>query len=76
MESALKDVEVFANQFEWNGNVVNPKKVPWVLVGASYSGQRMAMLRDLYPETFYAAYASSAPMQFVYNYDTCICCPH
>jgi glucose-6-phosphate isomerase len=41
-EAALKDVEVFANQFEWKDHVMNPKKIPWVLVGGSYAGQRAA----------------------------------
>jgi len=73
MEAALKDVEVFANQFEWKDHVMNPKKIPWVLVGGSYAGQRAAMLREFYPDTFYAAYASSAPLQETYNYSQCTC---
>ncbi|KAF8424482.1 serine carboxypeptidase S28-domain-containing protein [Tirmania nivea] len=47
------------------GKVVdlNPKRTPWVHVGGSYPGVRAAMLRDRYPETVFAAYASSAPIQ-------------
>ncbi|RPB27067.1 peptidase S28 [Terfezia boudieri ATCC MYA-4762] len=47
------------------GKVVdlNPKRTPWVHVGGSYPGARAAMLRDRYPETVFAAYASSAPVQ-------------
>ncbi|KAF8435208.1 serine carboxypeptidase S28-domain-containing protein [Terfezia claveryi] len=47
------------------GKVVdlNPKRTPWVHVGGSYPGVRAAMLRDRYPETVFAAYASSAPVQ-------------
>ncbi|KAF8251997.1 hypothetical protein K440DRAFT_636182 [Wilcoxina mikolae CBS 423.85] len=72
-EVILKDVVVFANQFEWNGNVVNPSKVPWVLVGTGYAGKKMALLKDLYLETFYAEYSSSAPTQLTYQNLQCSC---
>ncbi|KAI5815148.1 serine peptidase, family S28 [Pyronema omphalodes] len=62
-KAALEDFVVFANQFYWKGYPVNPKKSPWVVIGGSYPGMRAAMLRHLYPETVYAAYASSAPVQ-------------
>ncbi|KAI5782653.1 serine peptidase, family S28 [Geopyxis carbonaria] len=62
-ENALKDFDVFANQFSWKNSTVSPKLAPWVVVGGSYPGMRAAFLRHLYPDTVYAAYAASPPVQ-------------
>ncbi|KAI5848020.1 serine carboxypeptidase S28-domain-containing protein [Tricharina praecox] len=62
-ENALKDFVVFANDFKWKNFTVSPKVTPWVVIGGSYPGMRAAFLRHLYPETVYAAWASSAPVQ-------------
>lgn len=63
VENALKDFVVFADGFKWKRYAVSPKQAPWVFLGGSYPGMRAAMMRQLYPDTVYASYASSAPVQ-------------
>jgi Serine carboxypeptidase S28 len=65
-EQALADVPVFA----WNFSRTNfpeqdltPASTPWVFIGGSYPGMRAAFVRHTYPETIFASYASSAPVQ-------------
>lgn len=55
----------FAKQFtRKNINAtLTPDKTPWVFVGGSYPGMRAAFMRNQYPDTIYASYASSAPVQ-------------
>ncbi|CAI7578958.1 unnamed protein product [Penicillium bialowiezense] len=63
---ALADIPVFAANFtrENLANVsLTPNATPWVMVGGSYAGMRAAFTRDEYPETIYAAFASSAPVE-------------
>jgi Serine carboxypeptidase S28 len=65
-EQALEDAVYFANNFEAPGHQkgsFSPSKTPWIWVGASYPGARGAMIRLRNPETFYASWASSAPVQ-------------
>jgi hypothetical protein len=64
-EQSLADVERFAKQFSRkNINVtLTPDKTPWVFVGGSYPGMRAAFMRNMYPDTIYASWASSAPVQ-------------
>ncbi|KAF1846223.1 peptidase S28 [Cucurbitaria berberidis CBS 394.84] len=64
-EQSLADVDRFAKQFaRKNINyTLTPDKTPWVFVGGSYPAMRAAFMRDQYPETIYASYASSAPVQ-------------
>lgn len=71
-EMALKDFVLFANTFKWGDAAVSPQQAPWVVVGGSYPGMRAAFLRKLYPETVYAAYASSAPIQARKDMSICI----
>lgn len=71
-ENALRDTVVWAEQFQWNGLAVSPKQTPWIVMGGSYPGMRAAMLRELYPDTFYAAYASSAPIQAQRDMNVCM----
>ena len=73
-EMALKDFVLFANTFKWGDAAVSPQKTPWVVVGGSYPGMRAAFLRKLYPETIYAAYASSAPVQAQKDMSICMPC--
>ncbi|KAL1965466.1 hypothetical protein VTN77DRAFT_5722 [Rasamsonia byssochlamydoides] len=63
---ALADLPYFAQNFsraEFPNQDLTPKSTPWVMVGGSYSGMRSAFSRNEYPDTFFAAYASSAPVQ-------------
>jgi hypothetical protein len=65
VEQALADVPSFA----WNFTRKNiqqdltPRGTPWVFVGGSYPGIRAAYMRNMYPGTIFASYASSAPVQ-------------
>ncbi|KAK8153232.1 peptidase S28 [Phyllosticta citribraziliensis] len=66
MAQALKDVEYFATRFsrpKFPKVDLTPESTPWIFVGASYPGNRAAMLRQYYPHVIFAAYASSAPLQ-------------
>jgi len=66
-EQSLADVSAFASQFSLKNRGINytltPEKTPWVFVGGSYPGMRAAFMREKYPDTIYASYASSAPVQ-------------
>lgn len=65
-KQALADIPYFAANFT-RGNYsdvdLTPAATPWVMVGGSYSGMRAAFTRHLYPDTIYASYASSAPVE-------------
>ncbi|CAG8933986.1 unnamed protein product [Penicillium salamii] len=62
---ALADIPVFAANFtRKNVNAtLTPDSTPWVMLGGSYAGMRAAFTRNEYPETIFAAYASSAPVE-------------
>jgi hypothetical protein len=64
-EQSLADVDRFAHQFSRPdiNYTLTPSNTPWVFVGGSYPGMRAAFMRDMYPDTIYASYASSAPVQ-------------
>ncbi|KAJ9608377.1 hypothetical protein H2200_007365 [Cladophialophora chaetospira] len=67
-QQALSDVVVFADSFSRPGKAfagldLTPKKTPWIFVGCSYPGARAALMRVAHPETIFASYASSAPVQ-------------
>lgn len=64
-KQALADIPFFAQNFTLDGHVedLTPAEKPWVMVGGSYSGMRSAFTRDAYPDTIFAAYASSAPVE-------------
>lgn len=61
----MADVDRFAWQFERENinYTLTPDKTPWVFVGGSYPAMRAAFMRDMYPDTIYASFASSAPVQ-------------
>jgi hypothetical protein len=65
-KQALADLPFFAANFT-RKNLANitltPNATPWVMVGGSYAGMRSAFTRDQYPDTIYAAFASSAPVE-------------
>ncbi|OKL62228.1 hypothetical protein UA08_02156 [Talaromyces atroroseus] len=63
---AIADIPYFATNFsrsEFPSEDLSPKATPWIMIGGSYSGMRAAFTRNEYPDTIYAAYASSAPVQ-------------
>ncbi|KAF8196749.1 peptidase S28 [Mycena galopus ATCC 62051] len=76
-EQALQDVIFFADSFPKTslGHAANtssvggldlaihPSVVPWVWLGGSYPGVRGALLRVRNPETIFAAWVSSAPVE-------------
>ncbi|KAJ5101402.1 hypothetical protein NUU61_003624 [Penicillium alfredii] len=65
-KQALADIPFFAQNFnrkEYGRVDLRPDATPWVMVGGSYAGMRAAFTRNEYPETIFAAYASSAPVQ-------------
>ncbi|KAH7406450.1 serine carboxypeptidase S28-domain-containing protein [Phaeosphaeria sp. MPI-PUGE-AT-0046c] len=66
-EQSLADIKRFADQFHRRDQGINhtltPDVTPWVFVGGSYPGMRAAFMRDKYPDTIFAAFASSAPVQ-------------
>lgn len=64
-EQSLKDIVVFAEKFS-RPNInytLTPAKTPWVMIGGSYPAMRTAFMRDQYPETIFAGFASSAPTE-------------
>lgn len=70
-KQALADIPYFARTFHRRSlpdHDLTPESTPWVMIGCSYSGVRAALSRRMYPETFYAAYASSAPVEARVNF--------
>ncbi|EKM50837.1 uncharacterized protein PHACADRAFT_130303 [Phanerochaete carnosa HHB-10118-sp] len=75
-EQALEDVVYFADRFtlpsstqsqnpsvNFSSAALHPSLTPWVWIGGSYPGVRGALLRVRNPATFFAVWASSAPVQ-------------
>ncbi|KAF2416033.1 peptidase S28 [Tothia fuscella] len=65
-EQALADVPAFAWNFtrsNFSKQDLTPASTPWVFIGGSYPGMRAAFVRSTYPETIFASYASSAPVE-------------
>ncbi|KAK5048195.1 hypothetical protein LTR84_005865 [Exophiala bonariae] len=67
-KQALDDVMVFASSFkrsekQFKGVDLTPKKTPWIFIGCSYPGVRAAIMRVAYPDTIFASYAASAPIE-------------
>jgi hypothetical protein len=68
VDQALEDVVYFANNFNFTSPdssiyQPSPSTTPWIVVGGSYPGVRAAYLRIRNPETIFASWASSAPVQ-------------
>lgn len=62
-DQALADIPYFAKNFTRSNfsNVdLTPQGTPWVMIGRSYPGMRAVLSRKEYPETFFAAWGSSA----------------
>ncbi|KAJ5594618.1 uncharacterized protein N7459_000826 [Penicillium hispanicum] len=63
---ALADLPFFAQNFtrdQYDHVDLTPTGTPWVMVGGSYSGMRAAFTRNEYPDTIFASFASSAPVE-------------
>jgi hypothetical protein len=70
VEQALEDVVYFAQSFSFphpDSRTTSyrpyPSTTPWIFIGGSYPGVRAAYLRIRNPETIFASWASSAPVQ-------------
>lgn len=69
LRNALGDMVHFATHVELPfEKASNAKDVPWIAIGGSYSGALVARLANMMPGTFWAYYASSAPVQSISNY--------
>ncbi|ENI10418.1 hypothetical protein COCC4DRAFT_183081 [Bipolaris maydis ATCC 48331] len=62
---ALADIDAFAKQFSlpYINATLDADHTPWVFIGASYSGGRAAWVRNKYPDSIYASWASSAVVE-------------
>ncbi|KAL4942102.1 hypothetical protein BDV06DRAFT_222518 [Aspergillus oleicola] len=63
---ALADIPAFAENFtrpRLKYFDLTPASTPWVMVGGSYPGVRAALARSEYPDTIFASFASSAPVE-------------
>lgn len=62
---SLADIDRFAKQFSRRSinHTLTPDATPWIMVGGSYPAVRAAIMRNRYPDTIFAAFASSAPME-------------
>ena len=70
VDQALEDVIYFAQRFTFPhpddhtaAYRPHPSTTPWIFVGGSYPGVRAAFIRIRNPETIYASWASSAPVE-------------
>jgi len=70
VEQALEDVIYFAQRFSFahpghhtTSYRPHPSSTPWIVIGGSYPGIRAAYLRIRNPETIYASWSSSAPVE-------------
>ncbi|KAL4735421.1 serine carboxypeptidase S28-domain-containing protein [Aspergillus similis] len=67
---ALADIPTFAENFTRPGLQkydLTPGSTPWVMIGGSYPGARAAFARNEYPDTIFASFATSAPVQAQIN---------
>ncbi|KAE8149662.1 serine carboxypeptidase S28-domain-containing protein [Aspergillus avenaceus] len=60
---ALADIPYFADTFKVNGTDLSPDSAPWIMFGGSYPGMRAAFTRNEYPDTIFASFAMSAPVE-------------
>jgi pimeloyl-ACP methyl ester carboxylesterase len=70
ISQTLADIASFKKVLQAQFNLTASNK--WISFGGSYAGALSAWLRQEYPDKFYAAYASSAPIaleQNFYEYD-------
>ena len=69
-EQTLEDLVVFAEQFSVKGlnESLTPDQRPWIHYGGSGGAVHGAVLRNRRPDIFYAAWASSAPVENVVDF--------
>lgn len=70
VEQALEDVIYFAQRFSFphpdshtTSYRPHPSTTPWIVIGGSYPGIRAAYLRIRNPETIFASWSSSGPVE-------------
>ena len=70
VDQALEDVVYFSQRFSFShpdhhttSYQPHPSNTPWVFIGGSYPGIRAAYLRIRNPETIYASWSSSGPVE-------------
>ncbi|KAK5107466.1 hypothetical protein LTR62_001264 [Meristemomyces frigidus] len=70
LDQAVHDFTYFAQhvQLPFAHYPSNAKDVPWVWMGGSYSGALSAWIESIAPGTFWAYYASSAPVEAISDY--------
>ncbi|KAI0310241.1 peptidase S28 [Amylostereum chailletii] len=71
IHQAVEDIEYFAKNVKLpmpGGDQVAPGQAPWIMVGGSYSGVLTAYTMEKKPGLFQAGYASSAPVQNIFNF--------
>ncbi|KAF3908341.1 hypothetical protein AA313_de0208427 [Arthrobotrys entomopaga] len=62
----LADIKYFADRFNSSKHPdydATASGSPWIMIGGSYAGMRASFMREKYPDTIFAAYASSAPVE-------------
>ncbi|KAJ6630993.1 serine carboxypeptidase S28-domain-containing protein [Mycena sp. CBHHK59/15] len=67
IENAVADFAYFAQNVELpfaaGAKTMAPPTTPWIVAGGSYPGALAAYVKHTYPNLFFAAYATSAPVQ-------------
>ncbi|KAI1822733.1 serine carboxypeptidase S28-domain-containing protein [Xylaria intraflava] len=70
-DQALADTAYFANHVKFAGLEhidFSPEKTPYIAYGGSYAGSFVAILRKLYPDTYYGAISSSGVPEAIWDY--------
>ncbi|KAJ7039614.1 peptidase S28 [Mycena alexandri] len=72
LENAVQDFAHFAQNVKLpftNGTRAAPPPItPWIVAGGSYPGALAAYVKKTFPNIFYAAYATSAPVQAISDF--------
>ncbi|KAH8588627.1 serine carboxypeptidase S28-domain-containing protein [Bisporella sp. PMI_857] len=71
VDQALKDNLYFAKNVKFafdTNHSSNAQNAPWVFSGGSYSGVLAAFTESIYPGTFWAYHASSAPVEAIHDF--------
>ncbi|KAJ3985743.1 serine carboxypeptidase S28-domain-containing protein [Lentinula detonsa] len=68
LQQSIDDIEYFVKNVDLPMPGGDHLDAPWIMVGGSYSGALTSYTMDNKPGLFYAGYASSAPVQAMYDY--------